>query len=611
VYSIRAGDFFPDDRLFGVMWMGRDALSAALDMRGAFNDLTLTLSAGASEPEVIAAVDTVLAPYGAIGAYGRSKQISDWFVSSELDQLRGSAIAVPSIFLAVAAFLLNIVIARVVGAQRTQIATLKAFGYSGMSIGAHYLKMALSIVFLGTVLGAAGGVWLAAEMTQLYARYFRFPVLDLVVSVDRCVMAVLVAVVSATAGVVTSVKHAMALPPAQAMLPEAPPAFRRTLVERLGLHRHLPNAWRMVLRNIERRPVRALLSGIGMAFATAILVLGMCMQDAIELLMDQEFRTAQRQDALVLFTRPTPSRAMQDLLHMPGVLSVEPFRSVGVTLRSGHLSYSTSILGMPSRPELRRILDRQGRVLELPREGLVLTTELGRMLGVDRGDVVTVELMEDRRQTRQMMVGALIDTFLGVSGYMEIDALRRVLHEGDTISGAAMKVDTRAAGELYLRLKRTPGVMGVGSKQAALEGFERTIAENQGVSTVFEIGFAVLIAFAVVYNGARIALAERSRELASLRVLGFTRAETSAILLGELGAITLAFIPGGLLLGYGLAALLVEIMTTELYRFPLVVSSSTYAVAAAIIVGSAAVSALIVRRRLDRLDLVAVLKTRD
>ncbi|MCC6552480.1 MAG: FtsX-like permease family protein [Polyangiaceae bacterium] len=618
VYQISGKDPWPDDKRFAVLWMGREALAAALDMRGAFNDVSLSLAparwergAGSREADVIADVYRLLAPYGGIGAYGRDRQISARFLADELTQLRGTALIIPSIFLGVAAFLLNVVVSRLISTQRTQIATLKAFGYSSAAIGAHYLEMALSLVLAGAAVGTAAGLWLGRGMTRLYADYFHFPVLELRVTASTAALGLLISVAAAAAGVAVAVRRAAALPPAEAMRPEAPATFKPTLLERLGLHRLLSPAARMIARSVARRPVRAALSAASVALAVAILVVGRFTEDAIGYMMDLHFRLAQGEDATVLFVEPRPRAALVEIAHMPGVLRAEPLRAAPVTLRAGHRSRRAAVTGMPAGGALHRLVDRDGRALPLPPEGLALGAYLAEELGVGLGDAVTVEVLEGRRSRREVPVTLIVDELVGASATMEIGALNRLIGEGDTVSGAYLDVDPRLSGPLYEELKRTPLVAGVSVRQAALDSFERTLEESLGTMRAVQVVFAVIIAFSVVYNNARIALAERSRELASLRVLGFTRAEVSLVLLGELSVTTLAAIPLGLGLGRALAWAFTEGYQTEMFRMPFVIERSTYAYAALVVLLAAALSALLVRRRIDRLDLVGVLKSRD
>jgi putative ABC transport system permease protein len=611
VYEIRGAEVFPDNKRFGVLWMGRDALAAAFNMKGAFNDLALSLVPGTSEDEVIFRLDEILERYGGLGAYGRRDQLSHRFLSDEINQDRITGIIVPAIFLAVAAFLIHIVLSRLVSTERDQIAVFKAFGYSSFSVGVHYLKFALSVVLAGTVVGTALGVWFGSELAQLYSRFFRFPILRFEPGAGLIGIAAAISAGAAVLGALIAVRRAVSLPPAEAMRPEPPARFRAGVIERLGLESALTLTARMVGRNLERRPIKALLSLVGIAFAIAIVVVGLYFFDAVDRIVEHQFRTVQREDLAVTFSDPRTSRAIHDLEHLPGVIRSEPFRVVPVRLRFEQRSRRTALLGIDPDGELRRLIDTRMRRVVLPDEGLVLTDALADILAVSPGQSVTVEVLEGARPTRAVPVAGVIDEMVGVSAYISRPALNRLMREGETVSGAHLTVDQSVAGRLYSLLKQSPAVGGVGIREVMLESFERTVAESLTISTTVLTIFACVIAFAMVYNSARIALSERGHELASLRVLGFTRGEITTMLLGEQAVLTLAAVPLGLTLGFGTCALLVTVMKSELYRMPLVISSRTYAIAFLTVAVAALLSGLLVRQRIKRLDLVAVLKTRE
>ena len=612
VYEIRGGgEIFPDNRRFGVIWMGRGALEAAFDMEGAFNDLSLTLLPGVSEPDVIAQVDRILGRYGGLGAYGRSDHVSDQFISSEITETQVTSVAIPAIFLGVTAFLLHIVLSRLVSTQRDQIAVLKAFGYSDALVGGHYLKLSLAPVAAGSVAGAALGLWFALKLAAIYARFYQFPVLRYRPSPGIAALAVLIGGGAALAGALSAVHRAVSLPPAEAMRPEGPTRYRPGLARRLGLERLLPLSARIVLRNLERQPLKALLSTLGLALAVAIVVTGFYAFDAVEWMRNVQFGRIQREDVTVVFRDPGESAACHELARLPGVLRVEPFRSAAVRLRHGPRAERTAILALDRGAELRKIVDAGLRTHELPLEGLLLTSMLAAKLGVRPGDSITVEVLEGKRPVREVEVAGLVDEMVGTAVYMERGELGRLLGEGPAVSGAWLAVDPAASATLYARLKRLPEVSGVAVKQVALEGFDRTVAESFRLSLLTVIGFACVIAFGVVYNGARIGLSERGRELASLRILGFSRREVASMLLGEQALLTLLSIPLGFAIGYGLCALMAWRFESELFRLPLVISGSTYLLAVAVVGAAAVLSGLAVRRRLNRMDLVSVLKTRE
>ncbi len=611
IISIRPGELIADDRRFGILWMERRALATAFDMEGGFNDVALTLDPGVETTGVIDALDRLLQPYGGLGAIPRALQVSSWTIANELRQLRSFALAIPIVFLGVAAFLLNVVLTRIVSVQREQIAALKALGYANRQIGWHFAKWGVAVGCGGSLLGIAGGTWMGSKMTGLYNLYFKFPDLDYRLSGPVVVAAVAVSLAAAVLGALGAVRRAVRLPPAEAMRPEAPPRYRASLLERAGVGRLFGPPGRMVVRNIERQPVRTLTSVIGIGFASALLVLGLFFLDAIDELMRVQFSVVQRQDIMVSFVEPRSAGALYELQRLPGVLAVEPARALPVRIRAGHRSRQIGLSGLTASPQLQRVVDIASGPLTLPPSGLVLSRTLADLLGIAAGDAVDLEVLEGWRPRRSLRVARLVDEHLGLAAYMDAAAVNRLMREAGTLSGAYLLVDPVQERALHRRLKAIPSVAGVALTRAALETFRKQMDETVGIFVGFNILFASTIAFGVVYNAARISLSERSRDLASLRVLGFTRAEISSILLGELALLTLAGVPLGLVMGAGMARLLMRTFDTELYRFPVVIEADTYAIAATVTLGAALVSGLLVRRKLDHLDLVQVLKSRE
>lgn len=611
IYSVRPGELIPDDKRFGVFWMSYTELATAFDMDGAFNDVVLKLARRASEEEVIRRVDRLLTPYGCQGAYGRDDQPSYHFLENEMQQLRTMAYVPSTIFIGVTTFLLQVVMSRMVATEREQIATLRAFGYSRFEVALHYLQFAAVIILFGALGGVILGAWMGRGLTQLYTQFFHFPEFNYRLELRVVVLAVGAGSLATIAGSLLTVWRAASEPPARAMQPEAPPRYRATIVERLGLTALVSPAARMILRHLERQPVRSGLSTLGISLAIAVLIMGNFSADTVDFILDVQFSQAQRQSITVTFVEPTSGQAIYDLRHLPGVMHVEPFRSVPVRLRHGPRSRRLAIMGLPSRPQLYRPVDAERRPIDMPDEGLVVSRALAERLGCRAGDLVQVEVLEGERPVRQVPIVALVDDLLDLNAYMEISSLQRLMQEQDAVSGAFLMVDRPQVDRLYAELKETPRIAGVMIKEATVASLQRTMAENLLRMRAINVMFATVIAFGVVYNTARIALAERSRELATLRVLGFTRRETSFILLGEMAVLVALAIPLGMGIGYALASALVAQLATEVFRFPLVIRPTTYAMATTVTLVAALASALIVRRRIDHFDLVAVLKARD
>ena len=602
---------FTDSRHFGILWMSRDALAAPYGLEGAFNAVEIALAPGASEAEVIARLDALLARYGGGHAYGRRDQPSNQVVAGEIRQLRAFGVVMPAVFLAVAAFLLNIVLSRLVAAQRQEIAVLKAFGYADRTIAAHFLGYALVAVTLGSLLGIPLGAWVGDAYTALYEPYFRLPELRHRSSLALVALAVLVSAAAAVLGALQAIRAAASLPPAEGMRPPSPAVFRPLLVERLGWGGALPSSVRMILRNLERRPWRALASTLGVAMAAGVLVAGLFAFDVAGWLVHLQFRVVERGDIAVSFAEPRPARTRFELAAVPGVRRVEPFRTVPVRIRAAHRSRQIAITGLEAGATLRRLADIEGRIYGVPPAGLVLTTSLARTLELSAGDTATLELLERGGATRRVVIAALLDEMLGIAGYMELGELNRLVGEGPVVSGAYLALEPGSEALALAALRRHPGVASAATRRGMLENFESAISGMIYTTTLIVSLLAGVIAVGVLYNSARIALSERGRELASLRVLGFTRVEVASLLLGEQAALDAAGTPLGLLLGLGLAHLIALGFESELYRFPVIVTARTYLYAALVIALAAVVSGLAMRRRLNALDMVEVLKARE
>lgn len=610
IYQVRPGDLVPDERRFGIFWMPYRELAPAYDLDGAFNHVVVSLEPGASERAVIDQIDRLTEPYGGQGAVGRTDQTSHKFVANELHELRAMSMVPPTIFLSAAAFILNIVFARVVRTQREQIAALKAFGYSRFAVGKHYLEMSLVVAAIGISSGVALGWVLGNYLSGLYARFFRFPSFDFALDGQAVALASGVALVSCCAGILASVYRASRLPPAEAMRPEVPPDYRTTLLERWRLQGFFTPAGRMVIRHLERQPLRAVLSTLGISLAVAVLIVGSFVHGSIVRLMEFMFFETQRQDLTVGFVEPRSSDAVYELAGLPGVLVAEPFRSIPARLRAGSQVRLQGITALDHLGRLYHLIDQDGRDVAIPKEGIVIGDILAEKLAVGPGDMVRLEVLEGERPTIELPVAAVARTYVGETAFMDRAALNRLLREGNVSSGAFLRVEEDRLAETYATLKSMPGVGAVGIKRSAIESFEATIAENILRIRLFNLFFACVIAFGVLYNSARIALAERAHELATLRILGFTRREVSMVLLGELAVLTGLAIPLGLLIGRGLVWVVVGALGGDIIRMPLVINPSTYAFAVTVITVAAWISGAVVRRGVNRLDLVEVLKTK-
>ncbi|MBI4774729.1 MAG: ABC transporter permease [Deltaproteobacteria bacterium] len=611
VFESRAGEALPDHRRFGVFWMNERELADAFDLDGAFNNVVVDLAPGTDTRAVLAELDRLLEPYGGRVAYDRTDHASARLVDDEIKGLRVSALAFPAIFLSIAAFMTSAALTRLIRTQREQIAQLKAFGYSSGEVGLHYLKFVLVVVAAATSVGGILGFLLGGQVVELYHEFYRFPSLVFRPDWPAIFVALAAAAAASFLGVFGAVRQAMKLPPAEGMRPEPPAQFKPAVLERLGLQKLVSPAFRMALRNIERKPWQAFFTTVGLAFATAIPIVPGSFRDGIAYVMDFQWRLAQRQDVTVGLIEPGSASAFSAMQHLPGVFSAEPFRAVAARLRHGHREHRVAVTGLPREVRLNRLLDQRGVPAALPLTGLLLSEELAKVLDATPGDSLRIEVQEGRRPVIEAPLTGTITDFSGVGAYMEINALRRLMREGGTINGAHLSVDRARWDDFLAEVKRSSRIGALTITEALRAGFDETLAEMMGTIQAIYFSFAVIVAFGVVYNGARIALSERSRDLATLRVVGFTNREVAAVLIGELVLLTIIAIPFGLLLGARLAKWILEVSGTETIRFPLILTSRTYATSVLIVLLSSGLSFAVVSRRIRKLDLLGVLKARE
>lgn len=611
VYAIAGGGMFPDNRRTAILWMGREPLAAALNMTQAFNDVLVRLAPGAQASEVERRLDLLLGPYGGVGAYPRELQVSNRFVSEEISQLTTMATLMPPVFLLVAAFLLNIVLARLVDTEREIIGLLKAFGFPVRAIMLHYAELAILLSVLGLVLGILLGNWLGAGMAGIYQRFFSFPFLEFRGGGTVYLVAAGGTLVPIVLGAASAVWRSARLNPADAMRPEAPPDYSGRLVASLSgaLGRDEPS--RIIMRGLIRRPLRSSLTVIGLASALMLYVASASPMGSIARMIHLGFNVADRSDLAVTFAEPRDARALHELERIPGVLKVQPFRAVGARLRAGQYEVREGLSGAAAGGDLARSIDLSGATTDPPPSGTIISGRIARDLHVGVGDAIKASVTEGERPVLPLRIASVVDSPFGSSAALDRRTLNRLLREGDTLSGAYLEVDEAALPRIYARLEQSPMVAGIGVRSATLHSIEEIIRGNFSIQSFFYVSLSVLVVIGVVYNSARISLSERARDLASLRVLGFRRSEVAFVLLGEQALLLLLSLPLGIWAGRELWRYLISQFNNDRITIPFYVDPHVPARGVLIVAAAAAATALIIRRRVDRLDLVRALKTRE
>jgi putative ABC transport system permease protein len=608
IFESRPGSALPDNRTYGIFWMPYEELANAFDLDGAFNSVVLSLAPGASERSVIAELDRLLLTYGGRGAHGRADHPSHIRVSDEIRVLTILSFGFPLVFLSVAAFMTNAVLTRLLALQRDQIAILKAFGFANRDIALHYLKFAFAFVIVGTVVGALGGVVLGSQLVGMYKMFFRFPELAFQLDISALGTALIVAAIAATLGVFSAVRRAASLPPAEAMRPEPPANYCPSFIERTGIAHFFSNTFRIAVRNLERKPSQVFFTVAGLALATGILIIPNCFRDSVGQILEFQWDTVQRQDVSLGLVEPDSESAKFPLAQLPGVMSIEPFRIAFARIHFGQRHRQLAIRGMDPSGVHERVIDSEYRVVEVPSDGLVVSAKLGEVLGAKLGDEITIEFLEGRRRTVKVPLVGFSEDFAGLSANMDRRALNRLLGEGDIITGASFRVDGAHWLDFLRELKEQPRVSWVVVKESLRENFRKTTAASIGLIQTIYLTFATIVAFGVVYNNARISLAERGRELATLRVIGFSQREVGAVLVTELVILALIAVPLGLAFGTFLASSILKAVNTETVRLPTVFTPHNYAFAVLVVTIASTLSALVVLRTLKNLNLVSALR---
>ncbi|PQA87210.1 ABC transporter permease [Hyphococcus luteus] len=611
IYALPPGEFVVDNGRFAALWLNEDAMEAAYDLDGAFNEAVLTFSPYANEDFLITELDRILAPYGATGAYSRADQISNKFLVEELAQLKTMGRVMPPIFVAVSIFLLNIVVTRLVQTEREQIGLIKAFGYSNRDVAVHYLKFVLAIALGGALVGWGGGVWLGRMIGEIYRLYFHFPFLVFIADFSTLGIALAISALSAAAGAFFAVRSAVVLTPAVAMRPPAPPKFASGNGVLKAVSRLLDQPSRMILRRLSREPARALLTAFGIGAAMGLSVMMRFNVNATDYMLDVSFNVIDRSDVFVSFVEPLSDKTILELESIDGVTLVEPVRSTPVMFKHDRIEYLGSITGLPEDAALNRAVDSDLQDVDITGNGVVLSEQLAEILNIAPGDTLTVEVREGRRPTLDIPVTGIVEALIGTPAYMDMDALNRQLKEPNRVSGAYLKIDPRMRQAVYNEIKAIPKVAGVSLRREAYENFQKMIDEGPGVFRYIMTVFSIVIAAGVVYNSARIAYIERERDLASLRVLGFTKIETGYVLLGELGTLAIIALPIGSALGYLIWSYMATAMSTDLYQIPVIYKEDGLGYAAIIVLLATAFAGAFIQRDVSKIDMASALKTRD
>ena len=611
VYALSPVAPLPDDKHFGIFWVRQEDMESWTSMNGSLNSLQIQVEDYRYLEELKRKLDILLQPYGSIQSYDRSQQVSHIFVQDEIRQQRVMAIIVPFIFLSVAMFILNIILSRVITLHRAPIATLKALGYSSISLFLHYFQLVTLILLAGILPSLFCGAWIGQWYSKLYQDFFRFPSIDFHLAPQAIFLGFSAGLIPGWIGALNTLKKVISLQPAEALRPPTPPPFQKGLFEKFKIFQSMGIFSKMILRSMLFRPWRLFFSVMGIAASLAILINGSFWTDVIDFMIQRQFQEMHREDLTITLNHPRHLSVFAELKHLPGVFMLEGQRSVPVRIQFQNKKKEISVLGWNPHAVLSRILDKDGREIQPAQGGVVLSRYFESSFGLKIGDKVIMKLLQGSQSQWDVPVMGFVDDMMGQQAYVWKSDLHHWLKESEVVETIHMKIDPQYSNSIYVALKEKPEVLGITIRKLLLESFTQSVGDMILVFTMILFLFALAIAAAVIYNSARIGFSERGWELASLRILGFGIWKTFEVIFLDIGIQVLLAILPGLGLGFGLSYLSTSFIQNDTFKFPLVIHPSTYGLAVLVLMFTFLGSGMFLYRQVSGLDFSDALKARE
>lgn len=614
VYPMKdAAALLPDPESFAIIMMPQSEAEQILNMSGEINEVAVRFVPGVDQKKAVSRIKEILKPYGNLASYARKDQLSNVVLNGELDGLKANSMFMPPIFLGLAAVIQFLALGRMIKAQRMEIGVMKALGYTNNQIIAHYTGYSVMVSLVGSLLGLVAGLGLASVFTDMYAVYFKLPTrlsgIDYVTIAQGIALSLTVGIL---AGVMGS-RRIVKIFPAEAMRPEPPRVGTHTVFEHVGwLWSRLGPAWKMSIRSVSRNRVRFILTLTGIVFAVAMLVVSLFIGDSVDYMIQKHYFQEQGYDYFLRFARPVSEGELSSIRRLSGIARLEPQLEVPVKFKYGGRSEDGMVLGMPPDQRLRALTTMRDQPIHLTENGIYLDERSAKKLKVKAGDIIAVETQMSRGApiTRQVKVLDVNRQLIGGASFASLELANRLLDEQRIVTGAVIKVDPGKAAAVEDSLKEMTGVSSIMSRQQELEGFQQQLG-MMNASTAILVAFAFILGFAIVYNASIISFAERSRELATFRVIGFTVREVGSMLGNELLLQASLGILVGLPFGRIMAQKYGEAVSTDLFSIPVVIYPQTYVYAALLGLLFIIAAHVLVVRGIGRLDLVEVLKNLD
>lgn len=609
VYQAGSATSIPEDRLFSVWWLHPQLLSNLSQMQSSCNEVLLILKNPNTEKDFENFLEQKLKPFGYTFFVPRKRQISNYFIESELQQLRGMAIFIPLIFLSITLFLLNITMARVILTQRESLGTLCAFGFTRVALIVQTVVFGVLCLVPGLLLGLLAGHWLSKEIFRIYLLFYRFPEAHFQFDIQSTILSALLCLATGVAGSIFALGHLLRKTPAEILHPRPPEQTRRLPFENSRFFQKLDLGTRMSLRNLMRRPFQTLVTTAGLSISLALLLFAQFQRTAITRLIEQQFEETQKQTHTINLTRSLPHSVLPSLRHhLPS------------GLLEGHTQLPVVLQFKGATRELELVLTHQEQILrseKLPEQNLRSTTgvkiskSLADALDIKQGDRIKITTREVFPQQIMLQVTDFNENLMGYTAQMTRNDFQELTKQTTYFNLILYRGTTRTELNSEDLISRFPQISSVLSKSFAKKTFAKTVSENIGTFQFYMIIFSLIIALGVLYNNSRIQFAERLAELSLLRAVGFSVREISSLFWKDYLILVFISIAPGLWLGRILVRWIIRSMETEMFRIPIFFSKEMDIAAVLYLFLGVLCAILFIQPSLRKIPFIVALKERE
>ena len=611
VYIVKnTSQMLPDEAGYGIAYITAEGMAMLTGHEGVANSIVLEREPGVTFDQVRTGLEDQLRPYGLKELYDKEDLMSYFFLELEMSSIAAMSTSLPMVFLFLAIVVLYLMLKRVIEQERTQIGTLKAFGYSNRRLIGHYLGYGMVTGITGGILGWVLGYLLSRVYLEMFLQFFMLPRLAGGFDPGGIVRALSLSAGSGLLGAYAGVRSIIRLHPAEAMRAESPRSFRFDIINYIGIFRQfLSSRGNMSLRSISRNPVRSLFVVISIMFSFGIISLVGSFNGLIDKMIFAQLQDIQRYQVKLSLEQPLHYRqAVEEAWQLDSVSYAEGLLELPFRISSRHLHRDIVLTGVPDHSVLYHIADTNtGETYPPPTGSIILSNGLAGELQVRAGDriMLSSNLLPD---DTELTVSAVIEQNMGSGSYTGLGFLSELT--GHPEMANAIILNTDDVGALKESVKSSSVITTIEDKEKTLSGYRAMMGMFTGVYAALEL-LGTLVAFAIIYNTATISLSERKREYATLRVLGLSVGEVAGIMNFEYAVLTVC----GIVLGIPFTRLLNHavnmMMDTDLFCMPSTLPVSAYLLGVSSCVLAIVFSGRSATGKIRRFDMVEVLKERE